>query len=223
MHGKTRYTIAFYLDGRRKRRMFTDLKEAKREAKLAAEKIQRGLQSNNDLRPAERDAFLVAQRILKGVDVPLVSAVEEYVRCRKVLGDVPLLAAVEEFARLTRGVKLGVSVPEVVEELIATKEQDGMSHRYLLQLRSILRTFAKAFPGPVMHVKRDEIDSWLRVNSGLSPVTHQEVFLSVTEARIVIAEWRPFYNRLHPHSRLGFQSPDDFARTMAQLEPVPGT
>ena len=47
--------------------------------------------------------------------------------------------------------------------------------------------------------------------------------LSVTEARVVIEEWRSFYNRVHPHSRLGFQSPDDFARTMAQLEPVPGT
>jgi len=170
VHGKTRYTIAFYLDGRRKRRMFTDLKEAKREAKSAAEKIQRGLQSNNDLRPAEREAFLGAQRILKEIDVPLVSAIEEYVRCRKVLGDAPLLASVEEFARRTRGVKLGVSVPEVVEELIAAKEQDGMSHRYMLQLRSILRIFAKAFPGPIMHVKGDQIDSWLR-DSGLSPVT----------------------------------------------------
>lgn len=52
---------------------------------------------------------------------------------------------------------------------------------------------------------------------------NQEVFLSVTEARVVIEEWRSFYNRVHPHSRLGFQSPDGFARIMAQLEPVPGT
>ena len=52
---------------------------------------------------------------------------------------------------------------------------------------------------------------------------NQEVFLSVTEARVVIEEWRAFYNRVHPHSGLGFQSPDGFARTMAQLEPVPGT
>ena len=52
---------------------------------------------------------------------------------------------------------------------------------------------------------------------------NQEIFLSVTEARVVIEEWRRFYNRVHPHSGLGFQSPDGFARTMAQLEPVPGT
>ena len=52
---------------------------------------------------------------------------------------------------------------------------------------------------------------------------NQELFLSVTEARVVIEEWRSFYNRVHPHSGLGFQSPDVFARIMAQLEPIPGT
>ncbi len=37
VHGKTRYTLSYFLDGRRKRRMFTDLDAAKREAKLVAE------------------------------------------------------------------------------------------------------------------------------------------------------------------------------------------
>ena len=52
---------------------------------------------------------------------------------------------------------------------------------------------------------------------------NQELFLSVAEARVVIEEWRRLYNRIHPHSRLGFQSPDQFATSMAQLEPTPGT
>ena len=43
----------------------------------------------------------------------------------------------------------------------------------------------------------------------------QEIFLSVTEAQVVIEEWRCFYNRVHPHSRLGFQSPEDYARRAA--------
>lgn len=58
VHGRTRYTIAYFIDGRRQRRMFTDLDDAKREAKFAAEKIQLGLQATNDLRPAEREAYL---------------------------------------------------------------------------------------------------------------------------------------------------------------------
>ena len=52
---------------------------------------------------------------------------------------------------------------------------------------------------------------------------NQELFLSLPEARLVIEEWRRFYNRVHPHSRLGFQSPDQFATSVAQLEPIPGT
>lgn len=41
---------------------------------------------------------------------------------------------------------------------------------------------------------------------------NREVLLSLTEAKVLIEEWRQFYNREHPHSRLGFQSPDEFAR-----------
>jgi len=96
--------------------------------------------------------------------------VEEYARCRERLGDVPLLSAVEEFLRRTDGVTIGVTVSQVVEEVIAVKEQDGVSERYMGQLRSTLGIFAKAFPGPIMHVKGAEIDKWLR-ESKLAPVT----------------------------------------------------
>ena len=44
----------------------------------------------------------------------------------------------------------------------------------------------------------------------------EEMFLSVTEARVVIEEWRCFYNRVHPESRLGFKSPEDYARRSAR-------
>ena len=169
-HGKTRYTIAFFMDGRRQRRMFTSLDEAKHEAKLAAEKIQRGLQTSNDLRPAERESYLAAQRRLKEFDIPLLAAVEEYVKCRERLGNVPLLAAVEEFLRATRGVTLGVSVAQVCDELITCRMEDGVSDRYRLQLSSTLNLFKAAFPGPIMGVKSEQIDRWLR-DSKLSPVT----------------------------------------------------
>ena len=45
---------------------------------------------------------------------------------------------------------------------------------------------------------------------------NQEIFLSVTEARVVIEEWRCFYNRVHPHSLLGFKSPEDYDRRAAR-------
>jgi putative transposase len=52
---------------------------------------------------------------------------------------------------------------------------------------------------------------------------NQEIFLSVTEARVVIEEWRHFYNRIHPHSSLGFQSPDEYARRMARPRLISAT
>jgi transposase InsO family protein len=48
---------------------------------------------------------------------------------------------------------------------------------------------------------------------------NQEDFLSVLEAQIVIEEWRLLYNRVHPHSKLGFQSPDQFAMNYPRPEP----
>ena len=163
VNGKTRYTIAFYRNGQRVRRMFTKLDDAKREAKIAAANIQKGYQENNDLRPAERDAYLAATGLLKDVSVPLVSAIEEYAECRKRLGDVPLLSAVDEFLRRMNGVTIGVTVPDAVKEFIEAKEQDGMSKRYKLQLQSTLGLFAKAFPGSKSCGSvSDQIDRWLR-------------------------------------------------------------
>ena len=158
--GRTRYTLTFYRNGKRQRRCFTDLSEARKEAKVVAEKILRGMQGDNDLKPAEREAFLAAQRILADTGVPLVVAAEDYAECRKLLGGVPLRSAVEDFLRRTRGAKLGVTVPQLAGELIAVKEQDGMSAHYLSQLRSVLGIKQKAVPRKSAALAKDLGLSW---------------------------------------------------------------
>ena len=45
-------------------------------------------------------------------------------------------------------------------------------------------------------------------------VLNQEIFGSVTEARILIERWRYEYNTEHPHSSLGYLSPDEYAETL---------
>lgn len=45
-----------------------------------------------------------------------------------------------------------------------------------------------------------------------------EHFLSVAEARVVIENWRQHYNHIHPHSRLGFLSPQSFAKLWKQRQ-----
>ncbi len=44
-------------------------------------------------------------------------------------------------------------------------------------------------------------------------VLNQELFGSVTEARVLIERWRNEYNEEHPHSNLGYLSPDEYAAT----------
>jgi hypothetical protein len=51
VRGATRFTIAFYRDGRRVRRSFDSLERATEEARLAARKIQLGLAETTDPRP----------------------------------------------------------------------------------------------------------------------------------------------------------------------------
>jgi len=45
-------------------------------------------------------------------------------------------------------------------------------------------------------------------------VLNQELFGSVTEAKILIERWRQEYNTEHPHSSLGYLSPDEYAATL---------
>ena len=97
--GITRYTVAFYLNERRARRTFGSLEKAKKEARLVAQQIQIGSQQANDLRPHERETYLASIKLLKDCDIPLVTAIEEYVQCREILGTVPLMSAVQEFKR----------------------------------------------------------------------------------------------------------------------------
>ena len=51
---------------------------------------------------------------------------------------------------------------------------------------------------------------------------NREVLFSVAEAQVVIEQWRRNYNQKHPHSRLGFKSPQEFVRFLFALGRVRG-
>jgi len=74
-HGRVRYTLSFYREGRRERKVFTDLEDAKREALFVAQRIQSGMQHVTDLKPHERDSYKAAKTMLEKSGIPLVAAV----------------------------------------------------------------------------------------------------------------------------------------------------
>ncbi|MEX1049353.1 MAG: hypothetical protein WED15_07485 [Akkermansiaceae bacterium] len=63
--------MSFYRDGRRMRKMFNNLEEAKKEALFAAQRIQSGMQHVTDLKPHERDSFKAAEALLEKLGIPL--------------------------------------------------------------------------------------------------------------------------------------------------------
>ena len=162
VRGSIRFTVAFYRNGQRERRTFATLDAARDEARMAALNIQRGMSSDNDLRPQDREAFRSACAMIAPFGIPLVAALEEYVQCRRKLGETPLMTSVEEFVRRTKGFTAGVLVPKVVEEFLASKVQDRMSRHYLKSLQSILKQFAQALSGEIAKVTTQQIDAWLR-------------------------------------------------------------
>ncbi|MEI6535613.1 MAG: hypothetical protein WCN98_09760 [Verrucomicrobiaceae bacterium] len=162
VRGCTRFTVAFYLNGRRERRTFGSLDDAKEEARKAALNIQRGMSHDNEMRPQDRESFRAAQSMLAELGVPLLTAVDEYVRCRRKLGDTSLTTSVDDYARRTQSYTAGMTVPQVVDALIASKTQDRMSNLYVRMIKGVLEKFSAAFPGDISQVTSPQIDAWLR-------------------------------------------------------------
>jgi integrase len=160
--GRVRYAISHYRDGRRLRQFFTTLAAAKKEAMFVAQRIQAGLQHVTDLKSHERDSYARAAELLAATGMPLVSAVEEYIRARQLAGNEPLLAVAAEYGRLFGNVVRNATVPEIVNEMLLNREQDGASKVYLGQLRTTLNRFAAKFPGAIIGITPKEIDAWLR-------------------------------------------------------------
>jgi len=160
--GRVRYSLSFYRDGRRQRVVFSSLEEAKQEALLVAQQIQRGMQHVTDIRPHERDAYVRATELLAGLHVPLVAAVEDYVQARMLADGQSLTSITEDYRKHLRPLARRATVPELVAELLAARSQDGASKPYRAQLKTVLTRFAAAFPGEILAVTSADIDGWLR-------------------------------------------------------------
>jgi len=67
-----------------------------------------------------------------------------------------------DYRRVFKPLIRRVSVPELVDELLAARKQDGASRTYIAQLKTVLTRFAEAFPGDIIGISSSDIDGWLR-------------------------------------------------------------
>jgi integrase len=219
---RTRFAISWYRDGKRMRQVFRTIEAAKKEALVVARQIQAGMQYLTDLKPHERDAFIAARDLADKAGLPLVPALEDYLRARKLAGTESLAAMATQYAKHFGSVVRRATVPEVVEQLVASREQDGSGRRHLVQLGSVLRRFAAACPGPILDVTSAEIDAWLR-SLKVSPMSRNSMLVTVNilfsfalEQNYLPAGQPTAASQLRkvkvPDSDIGIFTPDEFSQ-----------
>ncbi|MEX1119855.1 MAG: hypothetical protein WEB60_13795 [Terrimicrobiaceae bacterium] len=178
VQGFPRFFVAYYENGFRIRRSFTDLEEAKQEARRAGERVMSCKVQAPRLAPHECDELIRAKKAVAPSGSSLVSAAEEFAQCHKMLGGRSLIGAIRDYVERNKGVRPGVPVTKAAEEFLASKEQDGASSRYMAQLRSDVNRFAAAFPTDILHVKSHQISEWLRGLGG-APRTRNSTHTSI--------------------------------------------
>ena len=219
---RTRFAISWYRDGKRMRQVFRTIEAAKKEALVVARQIQAGMQYLTDLKPHERDAFIAARDLADKAGLPLVPAMEDYLRARELAGTESLAAMATQYAKHFGSVVRRATVPEVVEQLIASRKQDGSGRRHLVQLGSVLRRFAAACPGPILDVTSADIDAWLR-SLKVSPMSRNSMLVTVNilfsfalKQNYLPAGRPTASSQLRkvkvPDSEIGIFTPDEFSR-----------
>jgi integrase len=172
----TQYTLVHYLGGKRVKRKFADLKEARREAELVAAKLAKGENDVLRLTAADRLIYVHAQEDLRPLNRPLNVAVSEYVNAVKRLPQgVNLGEAVDFFLRRNPVALPRKSVREVLDEMIDTKTKAGRGAVHLKDLQSRLGRFAEAFQMDIGKVTGSMIERHLE-NLNLSGRTKRNHF-----------------------------------------------
>lgn len=138
-HGQVRWRVALVLRGREVRRFFKARPDALRWAKRQEQAAFSG-SAWLGLSPVERDELLAARARLKAAGISVPEAVS---------------------LALKHAASGAVPVVEAVNACLESKQQAGLSTRYLEQLGFMLRGFAKSFVNcRLRDVKPDSLIAW---------------------------------------------------------------
>jgi integrase len=161
--GNPFYTVAYYHGGRRIRKVFADLKTARKEARARAQMLQTGELQALTLTNKDKAAYVAALESLRSTGKRLEIATAEYADAIKTLnGSGTLGNAVSFYIRHHPKEVPPKPVTDLVAEMVEAKDADGASQLYLKDLRLRLAQFATRFNGFIGNVTSSEIDDWLR-------------------------------------------------------------
>jgi len=160
--GKQLFMVTWFVAGKRHRRNFKNEADARREAVLVASKLSSGDAQILTLKASDRGSYLQSLRLLEPLKIPLHDAIKDYVAARGILKEEALLPAVRFYASHAQKNLPKKSVQEVLDEFLKIRKADGVSERYLEDVKSRIGRFARAFKSPIATVETGTLDEWLR-------------------------------------------------------------
>lgn len=137
------FTVAYRLNGKQRRKNFSEYKAAWDFASDTATALEKGRAQVLSLHATDWQSYLAAKNLLRPFGIPLHEAIEEYVATRK------RKATVEKRVR------------DVLDELLEAKKQARLSDRYVETLRTYLLRFADSFQTNIGSVNTGAIVRWL--------------------------------------------------------------
>jgi len=137
------FTVAYRLNDKPRRKNFSEYKAAWDFASDTATALEKGRAQVLSLNAADWQSYLAAKNLLQPFGIPLHDAIEEYLAFHK------------------RKKLIEKRVGEIVDELLATKQNAGLSDRYIETLRTYLRRFADSFQTNIGSVNTGAIACWL--------------------------------------------------------------
>lgn len=193
------YTLTYYQGGKRVRRNFSALEEAKSEGNAVLTALANGQHRTLDLGNVDRDSYVRAMDLLAPVGVAIDTAAKEYASAITLLqGECGLLEAVRYYMAQKKDRIKPKLVKEVVDELVVTKKQDGKSEVYLKDLSLRLGKFADSFHVNIDSLSTGDLEQWLRTLEVSARTRNNYRNLIVTLFNF--AKRRGYLAKLHPHA-----------------------
>jgi len=162
-HGRPLHQLSYYRGGKRERRSFADLNEAKREARIILGQIARDSIEAENLTAAEIESYTVARRVLAPLNTPVHVAAEAFATARRALApEVAIQDAVEYFNRFNRGV-VRKQVSDLLEEFIESRRATTVTQGYLTTLGRNVCGFGRFTAGKMLpDLRARDLDDFLQ-------------------------------------------------------------
>jgi len=179
--GKDFYTLVYQSPTGRKRENFMDLEEAKREATSRVGKLAQGDLEALKLTGRERQLFVAAAEALLPTGVTLDICARTFARAFEILGGDKIIEAAQFFQRQNETGLPDISATDAADRFLAAKKAEGMSQKYLKDIRLITAKLAGCFRCNLKAITADELSAYMaRLKMGpVAKNNHRRVIVAL--------------------------------------------